>query len=255
MARIIFHYIPGRSLLHQWDGRCKFLGLILVTTTLVQLKLIWLVFNSLLFVGLILLSRLPLKSFLRDFKMWTPFLFILFLFQIFLYEGRGSPILHGLPISKEGLFLGGLTCWRLGLILGFGILFTAVSRPRELQNTITWLLKPIPFTPERRIGLMLSLTLKFFTIILDQFEEVRLAHRVRLGDQIRNPLRKAKFLVLPIFRRSFSQAEEVTHALIARGYHEDLPVKFPKFPFLQLIPLIFLLIFYSCTGWFFSSLP
>lgn len=255
MARITFHYIPGSSFLHQWDGRCKFLGLIMVTTTLLQLKLTWLFFNSLLFVGLTFSSRLPIRSFLRDLKMWTPFLIILFLFQLFLYEGRGSSIFPWLPISKEGLFWGGVTCWRLGLILGFGILFTAVTRPRELQNTITWLLKPIPFAPERRIGLMLSLTLRFFTIILDQFEEVRLAHKIRLGDQMRNPLRKAKSLTLPIIRRSFSRAEEVTYALLARGYHEDLAIKFPKFPYLQLIPLIFLLTFYSLTGWFFSPLP
>ena len=51
------------------------------------------------------------------------------------------------------------SCWRLGLILGYSVLFTAVTRPRELQSTLIYFLKPIPLIPERRIGLMVSLTL------------------------------------------------------------------------------------------------
>jgi energy-coupling factor transporter transmembrane protein EcfT len=88
---------------------------------------------------------------------------------------------------------------------------------------------------------MVSLTLRFFSIILDQAEEVRLAHKARLGDQNRNPFRKAKFLALPLLRRSFCRAEDVTLAIAARGYRDDLPLQLPKLPLLHLVPLLFLL--------------
>jgi energy-coupling factor transporter transmembrane protein EcfT len=88
---------------------------------------------------------------------------------------------------------------------------------------------------------MVSLTLRFFAIILDQADEVRLAHKARLGDQNRNPFRRAKFLALPLLRRSFSRAEEVTLALVARGYRDDLPIQIPKLPISHLIPLFLLL--------------
>jgi biotin transport system permease protein len=124
-----------------------------------------------------------------------------------------------------------------------------MTRPRELQDTLIWLLKPIPFLPERRIGLMVSLTLRFFSIIMDQADEVRLAHKARLGDQNKNPFRRAKFLALPLLRRSFSRAEDVTLALAARGYCDDLSLQLPKLPISHLIPLFFLLVFFTVIGW------
>jgi energy-coupling factor transporter transmembrane protein EcfT len=140
-------------------------------------------------------------------------------------------------------FLGILTFWRLGLILSNAVLFTAVTRPRELRDALIWLLKPVPFLPERSVGLMVSLTMRFFSLILDQAEEVHLAHKVRLGDQIKNPFRRAKFLGLPLLRRSLSQAEEITLALAARGYRDDIPIRLPRMKSSHLIPL---LIFLGC---------
>jgi energy-coupling factor transporter transmembrane protein EcfT len=214
----------------------------MITATLLQSRISWLVFDSTLLMGLLFLSRLPLRQFFRDFWIWAVFLFGLFLFQAFFTPGPRISAFPWLPVSQDGFRLGSLTCWRLGLILGFSILFTAMTRPRQLQDALIWLLRPIPFLPERRVGLMVSLTLRFFSIILDQADEVRLAHKARLGDLNKNPFRRAKFLALPLLRHSFSRAEEVTLALVARGYREDLPIQIQKLPISHLIPLFFLLV-------------
>ena len=250
MARIALHYFPANSLLHRWDARCKFFGLLMITATLLHPSMTWFIFDSILMIGLLVLSKLPLTQFFRDFWIWAILLFVLFLFQAFFTPGSGLSTFPWLPISKEGLHLGMFTCWRLGLILSFAVLFTAVTRPRELKNTVIWLLKPIPFVPEHQVGLMVSLTLRFFSIILDQAEEVRLAHKARLGDQNKNPFRKSKFLALPLLRRSFSRAEDVTLALAARGYRDDLPLQLPKLPLLHLIPLLLLLGSFVVIAWF-----
>jgi energy-coupling factor transporter transmembrane protein EcfT len=209
----------------------------MITATVIQTSISWFIFDSILLFSLFFLSQLPLKNILRDLSGWMILLFVLFLFQVVLTPGDRFPSLSWLPVSKEGLLLGGLTCWRLGLILGYAVLFTAVTRPRELRDALIWLFKPIPFLPERRIGLMVSLTLRFFSRILDQAEEVRLAHRARLGDRNKNPFRKAKFLALPILRRSIFEVEDVTFALAARGYREDLPIHLSKIPIYHLMPL------------------
>ena len=141
-------------------------------------------------------------------------------------------------MSDRGLLVGSLTVWRVGLVLGYAVLFTAVTRPRELCDSLVWFLKPFQFLPQRRIGLMVSLTLRFFSLILDQADEVRLAHKARLGDHNQNPFRKAKFMALPILRRSFSHVEEVTFALAARGYRDDIFPQIRKMPFPHLISLI-----------------
>ncbi len=241
MARIALHYFPGNSPLHRWDARCKFVGLMMITATLLQSRIVWLAFDSILLLGLLILSKLPLRQFLRDFWFWTVFLFALFLFQAFFTPGRPPAFLPWFPVSQDGVRLGSLSCWRLALILGYSVLFTALTRVREVQDTVVWLLKPFPFFHGRRIGLMVSLTIHFFSIILDQAEEVHLAHKARLGDLKRNPVRKAKFLALPLLRRSFSRAEDVTFALAARGFRDDLPLQLPKLPFSHFVPLFLLL--------------
>ncbi|MBM4324970.1 MAG: energy-coupling factor transporter transmembrane protein EcfT [Deltaproteobacteria bacterium] len=241
MARIALHYFPGNSPLHRWDGRCKFFGLLMITATLIQTNISLFIFDSILLVALFFLSRFPIKQLLRELRFWAIFLFILFLFQALLAPGTRLHSFHWLPVSKEGLLLGGLTCWRLGLIFGYTVLFTAVTRPRELRDALIWILKPIPFLPERRIGLMVTLTLRFFSRTLDWVEEVSLAHQARLGDQNKNPFRKAKLLALPVLRRSLLEVEEVTFALAARGYRDDLSIHLSKISLFHLIPLFILL--------------
>ena len=245
--RIAFHYSPGNSPLHRWDARCKFLGLLIITATLVQSKISWLALDSGMLLGLLILSRLTIKQFFRDLWIWAIFLFILFLFQIFLTPG--PPLFPGFPISKIGFFLGVFTFWRLGLILSIAVLFTAVTRPRELRDALIWLLKPVPFLHERNIGLMVSLTVRFFSIILDQAEEILLAQKVRLGDRNKNPFRRVKFLGLPLLRRSLMQAEDMTLALVARGYRDDIPLRLPKLKFIDTIPLLILVGFLMVLWW------
>jgi energy-coupling factor transporter transmembrane protein EcfT len=221
----------------------------MITATLLSSKVAWFTFDSILLFGLFILSKLPLRQFFRDFRIWAVFLFALFLFQVFFTPGHRIFIYSWLPVSQEGLCLGIFTCWRLCLILGYSVLFTAITRPREIQNTLIWILKPARFLPGRRIGLMVSLTLRFFLIILDQTEEVRLAHKARLGDQKRNPFRRAKFIALPLLRHSFSRAEDVTLALAARGFRDDLPLQLPKLPVSHFIPLLSIPGFSAIMWW------
>ncbi len=237
MARIALHYFPGNSFLHRWDARCKVLGLLIITLSFLQFRSLLFILNSVMLIGFFILSGFPLKQFLREFWFWAIFLFILFLFQVLFSQGIRLSFLPWLPVSKEGLILGGITVWRLGLILCYATVFTAVTRPKELRDATTWFIQPVPFLSERRIGLMVSLTIRFFSIILDEAEEVRLAHKARLGDQNKNPFRRAKFLALPLLRRSFSRAEDVTLALAARGFRDDLPVHLSKIPIYHLMPL------------------
>ncbi len=240
--KIVLHYFPSNSPLHRWDARCKLLALPAVTLMLLHGNpLILTLYTAILF-GLLILSGLPIMRFLRDLRTWWIFLGIIFLFQVLFTSGPRLPGFLWLPVSKEGLRLGILICWRLALILGYAVLFTAVTRSRDLQDGILWFLSPFPSLPRRRIGLMVSLTLRFFTTVLDQSEEIRLAHKARLGDQRRNPFRMAKFMALPVIRRAFCSVEEVTLALVARGYREDLPARCRILPFTHLIPLLFLFV-------------
>jgi len=176
----------------------------------------------------------------HDLRAWSVFLIF-----IFVVQALGSPdpqrtFFPWLPVSKAGVSDAVMTCWRLGLMLGYGVMFTLVTKPRDLQNALIWFLQPFPFLPAQRIALMVTLTIRLLPLIMDQKDDVALAARSRLGNQRKDLLRRARFLVLPLFRRSLIRADELAIALAARGYNEDRPVNLPRIPWphwLVLIPL------------------
>lgn len=237
VARLALHYIPTNSILHRWDSRCKLLGLIIITTTLINSKTPLLILNSILLLSIFFLARLPLVKILKDLTSFMILIFLIFIFQILFSPGQR---IGWLPISKEGLLAGVFTAWRLFILIGFAIIFTSITRPKELRDAIIWFLKPFPFLPERRIGLMISLSMRFFSRILDRAEEVRLANKARFGELSKNPFKKLKSLALPILRQSILDVEEVTFSLASRGYNEDHPVEIQKLNLIHFLPIFIL---------------
>jgi biotin transport system permease protein len=246
--RLTFHYYPGRSLLHRWDARCKLLGMLLLGLQVFQVRCFALTALSVTLCGAFLVSRLPV-AFFRELRGWGFMLLVIFCVHAVFTPGSRFTELPWLPVSPPGLRRGALVVWRLGLMLGFASLFTAVTRPRELIESLSWFLYPFRFLPARRIAFMATLTMRFLPLILDELEEVRQANKARLGERRRNPARRVKHLLLPVLRRSFARADELALALAARGYREDLVVEWPAFPPRHFIPVILL-----CVPWVFGGL-
>lgn len=229
-GRLAFHYIHRESMLHRWDARCKLPALFLASVGILHMYEVALSAFSALLVAAVICARLPWNALLRDLKMWGLFLAVIFCLQALFHTGDGQRIVDWLPVGIDGLHRAALTCWRLLLILSFAAVFTAVTRPRDLQNAIIWFLGPFPFLPARRIALMAALTTRFLPSILDRADDIRTASRSRLGDTRKNPLQRMKYFALPLFRRSLIQADELALALAARGYREDLPVRMKRIP-------------------------
>jgi len=248
--RLVFHYFPGETWLHRWDARCKFLALALATFTLLHMDDPALMLFTLLLAAAMAASRLPLKAVARDLKAWFLFLFFIFVVQALSFSDPAGALVPWLPVSKSALQGAGKTCWRLGLILGYGVLFTFVTRPRDLQQALLWFLKPFPFLPAQRMALMVTLTLRLVPLIMDQLEEVSLANKSRLGNQCKGLLRRAKFLVLPLFQRSLIRTDELALALAARGFREDRPLHLPPVPWAHAMALLLVgAVSAACSPW------
>lgn len=239
-GRLMFHFSPGDSILHRWDARCKFAALLVVSIGTLYMDVPGLGLFTAVFAVSLPLSRLPWKEFFRDLRLWGLFLLFVFCLQAVSFTGE-EPLVHPwISVSKPGLLLALIACWRLALILCYATLFTAVTRPRELQDALVWSMKPFPFLPARRIALMVSLTLRFLPLIMDHGQDVRLAGRSRLGHQRKNLLQRIKYFALPLFRRSLLRADQMALALAARGYDEGMPAQLGRIPARHLFSLAFL---------------
>ncbi|MHC1744142.1 MAG: energy-coupling factor transporter transmembrane protein EcfT [Syntrophobacteraceae bacterium] len=243
MARgVAFRYLPGGSLLHRWDARCKLIALCVVTTMLVHgVGAVLCLFSGLLLAAM-WAANLRCRLLLRDLRGWVVLLIVVFAAQAVDTQEQAIRVAPWAPVSRESLDAALLSIWRLALILAYSTLFSMVTRARDVQQALLWVLRPFPFLPARRIALMMGLVMRFLPLTLDAVEEVRLANRSRLGDQVRNPLKRIKHLAVPVMRRALGRADELTVALVARGYREDLKPFIPPIPLTHVAPLAVLLL-------------
>ncbi len=244
--RIGFHFQPGSSPLHGWDARCKFFAMAALTLGLFRMHLPGLTTFTLVMILAVAVSGIPLKSFLRDLRTWAFLLTAIFILQAVFHPSTDYIWSSAIPLTRTGLEQASLTCWRLTLILCFATLFTLTTRPKDLQDAITWLLRPFPFIPARRVALMVSLMLRFLPLILEQADEIRMAMKSRLGHERKNPLRKIQWMALPIFRKSVVRADQLALALTARGYREDLPLRLPSLPRSHLLTTLLFVLLVLC---------
>jgi len=96
--RIILHYFPENSPLHRWTLGASSPGSSSSPQPFSNQKLMAHPYTGIL-LGLLILSRLPLRRFLRDFRTWAIFLFILFLFSD-IFHFRPSPTLLSMAPPK-----------------------------------------------------------------------------------------------------------------------------------------------------------
>jgi energy-coupling factor transporter transmembrane protein EcfT len=184
---------------------------------------------SILFAGIaLLLERWKWAPF-RALRGWSLLLLLLFAVQAFSLE-PSNRLLPWLPATRQSLELAALSCWRLGLLIAYANLFTLITSPRRLEAALTQMLRWLPFVPARRIGMMVSLTLRFLPLLLLQAQEVGQAFRSRLGGRRKNPVDRLRLHALPILRKALVRADELSWALASRGYRDDLPIEAEPVP-------------------------
>ncbi len=195
--RLILHFIPGDSVVHRWDARGKLLALVVLSALILQNRApVLLGLSAFLPLGL-MLARLPAGRLFREIRQGLVFFVMIVLaYGIFSHEGEAPPI-SWMPLSASGLRQGLWVCWRLFLLMAYAALFSSVTSPRELRHAILWFLTPLRFLPRQRIAFMAGLTLRFIPLIMDELDEIRDAHRARMAERCRNPLRRARYVVLP----------------------------------------------------------
>ena len=220
------HYYPIDSFVHRLDPRTKILAITLIMFALLfSLKIIVLFSFSVFSILFVLLSRVPLNLVLRNLRPFLLLFIITMLVHLFWTEGETLATLPFLnfEITREGLNLGIIYTFRLGLLIVFTAILSLSTSPIELTDALEKMLAPLKKikVPSHEIVMMLTLSLRFIPTLLEEAERIKNAQISRGASFEGNLVRRAKSiipLVLPLFVSAFRRADELAYAMDSRCY-------------------------------------
>jgi energy-coupling factor transporter transmembrane protein EcfT len=216
-----FTYRWGDSMLHLLDVRCKFFLICLLSMSILPANLF-----SCFFYGLVLSfffknSGLNFLSTLSHIKYFIIILFFIFAARAFTVKGDILFSFYDISITGQGLMEGILTAFKFFLVMVTGILFASTTKQSCVKSAVQWFLKPLPFIPEKRVAIMISLSLSFMPTILNQAKEISDAQKARCADLQKNPVKKIVRLILPLLKKTFISADYLVLAMESRCYNDD----------------------------------
>lgn len=213
-----FHFRPGTSLLHTLDVRFKILSFVLISISSIKAYPPALSILTLTVFYAILISCLQFKSILKELRYF--FVLLVFIFIARAVFVQTSPLVDQQAVAWQGIYDGALVCWRLLLVVLFGLIFVSTTRPSDIRTAVEWFLIPFPFIPGKRVATMMSLIMRFVPLILDQARETIDAQRSRGAENRKNPVYRLIKLIIPIMIRTFEKADKLAVAMEARCYSE-----------------------------------
>ncbi|EGW39837.1 energy-coupling factor transporter transmembrane component T [Desulfosporosinus sp. OT] len=206
--------------MHRFDPRIKVGGLAILSLLITMTRWQGLLLTSFALLGLVLLSRVPIK-------IYGSLIVVLFWVGLFYGLVTGWVWPENRAIWFGHWSMGGLAqavdmVWRISLIFGLTRLYTAVTMPLAQGVGIAYFFNPlIRITPKAAdFALLLTLTLRFIPLIV---EEAILIWKVRLLKSEWPHSKIKRFweiiqLIVPLILLSLRRAEELSENLMSRGY-------------------------------------
>ncbi|MCX7831396.1 MAG: energy-coupling factor transporter transmembrane protein EcfT [Actinobacteria bacterium] len=223
----IFFYEPKEGFLFRLHPVTKvlFMFFFSILSFLFGLK------SNLLFVififFLITLSKIPILSLLKSFKGIYFFLILALLGNMFSYPGKEIFRIFGLPVTYEGLETGLLVAVRLILLLFLSISISMTTSQNELSEAIETILSPLKIfrINVAELAFILSLTIRALMLLVTEVVELRKLYQakglIRKGMSLREQIRLAYYLLVPMILITIRRSEEMAFALSLRGYSPE----------------------------------
>ena len=115
------------------------------------------------------------------------------------------------------------------MLLMISTLLSSSTTPSELTYALEFYLNPLKVFKINiyEIAIMVSIALRFIPTLLDEMERIKKAQTSRGIDfengKYLDKLRGLTSLIIPLFISCFDKADELTNAMVARGYDSDMP--------------------------------
>lgn len=222
----IGQYYPVSSPIHKLDPRTKILITFAYIISLFLInRFIGYAFVAVIFYAVVRISKVPLKYMLKGLKSVIFILMFTVVLNIF-FTSAGNVLFEWgiIKVTDEGLIIAAKMGIRLILLIVGSSVLTLTTSPIELTDGIESLLKP--FTkigvPAHEIAMMMSISLRFIPILLEETDKIMKAQTARGADfESGNIINRAKAMIpimVPLFISAFRRAEELAMAMEARCY-------------------------------------
>ncbi len=206
-------YRSGTSILHGVDVRFKLVFMVIISLASLRAGALALAILTPVLVGLMIDAGLRPTSIFSLLR--YVFLLLVLVFIARALSTPGLPLLEfkAVSVTREGVYGGAIICLRLVMVILIGLVLVATTRPSEIRAAVVWFLHPLPFIPEKRVSIMMSLIMRFIPVIFDQAKETADAQRARGVENRKNPVYRLKMLALPLMRRTFERADKLAVAM------------------------------------------
>lgn len=222
-------YYESNSLLHKTDPRFKIVILILLIVFIFLAKNAFsLGFAAAAMAAVVLISRVPLRLYLKNMKAILPVL--LFTAVINLFYGDGGRVLFSvwkLTVNTEGVYRAVFMAVRIILLILISSALTYTTTPNDLTDAIESLLSPLKYvglkSAVHTLAMMMTIALRFIPTLTEEAEKIMNAQKARGADLENGRLsERVKALIpilIPLLISSVRRAYELAEAMECRCYN------------------------------------
>ncbi len=241
MNFIVGGYINKNTIIHRIDPRIKILTFIcMLASVFLATSLLHQFFIASFLLTLFLLARLPLRIINKILiNLFIIFIFLLIIgvlssktnflkFSFFFKPIRLSPTnwhyFSDRAINENIIIDIASTIFRLFNIILTTTFLISVTKPLDLTLGLEDIMKPLKWIkfPVHQISMIIGIALRFIPTILQELNKIMNAQASRGVDfKNKNILKKTKSLIsliIPIINISIVRSEDLTNAMVARGY-------------------------------------
>lgn len=235
---LVGKYIHADSFLHKLDPRVKILSLIFISIAITFLHAIpeFIFFFSVI-TFVILSLKIPLKSFLKNFRPISVFLLLIYLTHLFL---------------GEGFNIANIIIARFILIISFATILTITTQINNLVKGLEKLLsflKILKINPAT-VSLMIGLSIRFIPVLFTKIDNIIRALKSRgvifNKGSFKQKIEKYALIFRLLFKAMDTYANNLSISMSIRGFKldqnrtscYDFKIKFNDYLFLTIIFLV-----------------
>lgn len=216
-------------------------------------------YTMLMIIGICLFYLLTKKFIHLKMIYFLVFVASLFAVQYFFDFSFLFDFHYHLKVYQGGLEKGAFVFIRVILMIMITSLLTFSTTNMDINSGLSSVLSPLKIIhfPVGMLSMMISLTLRFIPTLIIETKKIMNAQASRGVDfkegHIKDKVTQIISLLIPMFVISFKKAEDLSNAMVARGYEIDAPRT--KYDYLHLhaidyISLVVCIIFLGASIWY-----